>query len=101
MDLEGKQQQSEPVFELTVMLGPLHFLNFHAFICETAAIIPALQAWSGPGKVMGVKDTVNSEDLPLRLISKKGCDVPAQLLLELLDFPRDQLYGAPLCHQSI
>lgn len=42
---------------------------------------------------MGVKDTVNSEDLPLRLISKKGWDVPAQLLLELLGFPRDSCTG--------
>lgn len=51
MDLEGKQQQSEPVFELTVMVGPLHFLNLHAFGCETGAIIPALQAleWARQG----------------------------------------------------
>lgn len=52
-------------------VGPLHFLNFHAFGSEMGAVIPALQVLEWVRQGVGVKDTVNSEDLPLWLISRK------------------------------
>ena len=58
--------------------------------------------WSGSSKVMGMKGTINSEDLTLQLISKKGCDVLAQLSQELLCLSGHQLYqGLLSCVRSI
>lgn len=81
-----------PILAHSPLLGHLYFLNLCAFNHPHPSNM-------GVGReVMAVKGTVNSTDLT----RKKGHYVLTQLLLELLCYPRHQLYqGLLLFSESI